>query len=43
MYEMGIISGGLKIEGNILKVAPLERQSTTETQTESKEEKEMAS
>ena len=43
LYEMGIISGGLKIEGNILKVAPLERQSTTETQTESKEEKEMAS
>lgn len=43
LYEMGIISGGLKIEGNNLKVAPLEKQSTTETQTESKEKKEMAS
>lgn len=43
LYEMGIISGGLKVEGNTLKVAPLEKQSTTETQTESKEEKEMAS
>ena len=43
LYEMGIISGGLKIEGNTLKVAPLEKKSTTETQTESKEEKEMAS
>lgn len=43
LYEMGIISGGLKIEGNNLKVAPLEKKSTTETKTESKEEKEMAS
>lgn len=43
LYEMGIISGGLKIEGNTLKVAPLEKKSTTETQTESKEKKEMAS
>lgn len=43
LYEMGIISGGLKIEGNTLKVAPLEKKSTTETKTESKEEKEMAS
>ena len=43
LYEMGIISGGLKIEGNTLKLAPLEKKSTTETQTESKEEKEMAS
>ena len=43
LYEMGIISGGLKIEGNNLKVAPLEKQSITETKTESKEEKEMAS
>ena len=25
LYEMGIISGGLKIEGNTLKVAPLEK------------------
>ena len=39
LYEMGIISSGLKIEGNTLKVAPLEKQSTTETKTESKEEK----
>lgn len=43
LYEMGIISGGLKVEGNTLKVAPLEKKSTTETQTESKEKKEMAS
>lgn len=43
LYEMGIISGGLKIERNTLKVAPLEKKSTTENQTESKEEKEMAS
>lgn len=43
LYEMGIISGGLKVEGNTLKVAPLEKKSTTETKAESKEEKEMAS
>lgn len=43
LYEMGIISGGLRIEGNNLKVAPLEKKSATETKTESKEEKEMAS
>lgn len=43
LYEMGIISGGLKVEGNTLKVAPLEKKSATETKAESKEEKEMAS